>query len=358
MSPPETVDAMQQHDLQVNMVELPIDRERSTSACSAKRSHSMTVDTASAALKRAIRSSPAKWVGTQHSPIEVDEELGSTRRLLFPSPRKDGSPKVLGEMANDVIKISTKDGSPKEQAAEISDKENCPPGFDGDDADAELLKLFEAEMSRPRTPVQKSSAANPFKTPTRPTPSHRPITRSVSKSLRSGKSPRQLPIFSQQTPSRTPGSVSRRRSPRNHQSVFESPFTATLNQLMSEADNRKSPARNFELDFNNLADLPIMDNPQHNGGQEGMNFSLEDFFSTDVPMPSSPPKTFHLYEDPITMTDVDWNEFNEFDASPVKKGGGTGQGVQAVEVKIEPGGANEESREIAQQGQPSGKQNK
>ena len=357
VSPLEPVDPTQQQlDFQVHRVELSIDQERTSSSHSRKQPNDMTMDAASAALKRGTQSSPGKWTGTQHSPIDVDDKLGSTRRLLFPSPRKDGSPKVLGELTTNIVNISGDVTSPKEQTAGGSDKENSAPGFDAGDTDAELMKL-EAEMSRPKTPVQKTLAPNPFKTPTRPTPNHRPITRSVSKSLRSGKSPRQLFPFSQKTPSRTPGSVTRCRSPRNHQSVFESPFTATLHQLMSETDHHKStPQRcNFDLDFNQLSDLPIMDNLDHHGGHGGMNFSLEDFFSTDVPMPSSPPKNFHLYEDPMAMADVDWNAFHEFQASPVKKGGALDRSAKAVQVKKESGNG-EEHGELTQQHQPSDEQ--
>jgi hypothetical protein len=59
-----------------------------------------------------------------------------------------------------------------------------------------------------------------------------------------------------------------------------------------------------------------------------MNFSLEDFFSTDVPMPSSPPKVFHLYEDP--MANINWNEFNNFNSRDMTNGG------EEVVVKAEP----------------------
>jgi hypothetical protein len=287
-----------------------------------KRINAMTSDAASAALRRAIKSSPARWAGTQQSPIDVEDSLGSTRRLLFPSPRKDGSPKVLGEITTNVVTIATTFHSPKEAMIEAQNKENCPPAIEGDDADTELLRLFEEEMAkgdvaRPSTPTGKSPSANPFKTPTRQTPSHRPVTRSVSRSIRSArsaKSPSQLLMFTR-TPSRTPGT---RRSPRHHDSVFESPFTATLNQLMSEANNQTSPARNgMELDFGTLPPLPNINQNQN----MDMNFSLEDFFSTDVPMPSSPPRMFHLYEDPATMANINWDEFGKFDTRDLEKNG-------------------------------------
>ncbi|KUJ22010.1 uncharacterized protein LY89DRAFT_391107 [Mollisia scopiformis] len=296
-------------------------RKRSGSGRPKKRLNAMTSDAASAALRRAIQSSPARWAGTQHSPIEVEEEeLGSTRRLLFPSPRKDGSPKVLGEVVANVVTIATEFRSPKGSMIESQNKENCPPAIDADAMDADLMKLFEEELAkgddaRPTTPVQKSPAANPFKTPTRPTPSHRPITRSVSRSIRSNKSPGQSLAFNQ-TPTRTPGTAGRRRSPRNHDdSIFESPFTATLNQMMSEANNQPSPTRHgVEFDFSNLANLPELPNmaPNHN---YDMNFNIEDLFSTDAPMPSSP-RTFNLYEDPLTRggggSNINWDEFGRF----------------------------------------------
>jgi hypothetical protein len=318
------------------------ERQRSTSAHPAKRLKAMTSDAAPAALRRAIQSSPARWAGTACSPIDVEEEvLGGTRRLLFPSPRKDGLPKVLGELATNVVTIATDFHSPKE-AVDTPNKENCPPALDDADCDAELLRLFEAEMARPTTPVGKSPSSNPFKTPTRPTPSHRPITRSVTRSIRSAKSPGQLLVF-QKTPSKTPSSSVRRRSPRNHN--FESPFTATLNQIMSDANEHHSPSRGMGLDFANLPDLPVIDDRIHQGE---MNYSLEDFFSTDVPMPSSPPKTnFHLYEDPLTLSNMDWNEFSEFDTPMLDNAG------KEVRIKKEPG-TGDESEESTQPTEGSG----
>ncbi|PVH89527.1 hypothetical protein DL98DRAFT_401328 [Cadophora sp. DSE1049] len=327
-------------------------RQRSTSAQPKKRLNAMTSDAASAALRRAIQSSPARWAGTQHSPIELEEQedMGSTRRLLFPSPRKDASPKVLGEVVANVVQIATEFRSPKESMAEIEgqNKENHPPAIEEDDVDAEFLQLFEAEISkgneiqRPSTPVRTSPTQNPFKTPTRPTPSHRPITRSVTRSARSArsnrsaKSPSQLLIFAR-TPSRTPGSAARRLlSPRHDNGVFESPFTATLNQMMSEANNQTSPIRNddgMELDFGNLPELPQLGNG-HNHGD--LNFSLEDFFSTDVPMPSSPPRmgNYQIYEDPITtmqnMNNLDWSDFGKFASEKVAAD-------EEVKIKDEPG---------------------
>jgi hypothetical protein len=313
--------------------------QRASTVRPAKRTmKAMTSESASAALRRAIQSSPARWLGTQHSPIELEEDLGSTRRLLFPSPRKDESSNVLGEVATNVVQQPVSFHNPhprsKDLAVETADKENCPPTPLFDDGDEELRKLFEEELlrlSRPTTPVQKSSGLNPFKTPTRPTPNHRPITRSISKSARSSHNIQMLP---QRTPSKTPSSAARRRSPRNHQNVAESPFTATLNKLLSETNDNHdaandSPSRHldFGLDFSMLPDLG------HSGADglssDALTFQMpgfdpnHDFFSTDIPMPSSPPRLFNFYEDPLTMgthgmDNMDnsmWSDFNMDDSA-------------------------------------------
>lgn len=316
-SPTDTTSIPQQEVVQ--------QQERQKSEGAQQRSSAMTSDVASAALRRALQSSPARWNGSRHSPIEVDvEEVDTTRRLLFPSPRKDGSPKVLGETTTNIVQISPM--SHKTVMLDAPNKENCPPVTATENNDDDFMKLFEEEMARPTTPVQKEMPPNPFKTPTRPTPNHRPITRSVSKSAR--KSPSH---FLAVTPSR----ITPRRSPRNHNSGFISPFTATLNQMMSEASNhaQTSPIRHFDMDMATLPDLPITNRHAHSHLDN--TFSLEDFFSTDVPMPSSPPRTFRMYEDPLEMggfddvngmdgMGIDWNEFQDYSGSGLGTGAGAG----------------------------------
>ncbi|KAL1842515.1 hypothetical protein VTJ49DRAFT_5121 [Mycothermus thermophilus] len=260
--------------------------------------------------QRLLGSTHSRGSGTADSPVRVDDELGTTRRLLFPSPRRDGVPKTLGELSLNSASAPT---APQEGVKQARGKENDGhperPGTPVGDDDLEQ-ELFGTPPRRPSTPSPKP-AVHPFKTPTRPTPNHRPITRSISRSIRSGmpKSPSQLLAahLLQQTPTKTPrsaggqylhpGSASKRRTPRhssggghdghfidtsdpNHLMMhFDSPFTATLNQLLSEANDfiGGSPSRQA-LSHGGL-DLSGLD----------MERDFGNFLSTDLVMPSSPP---------------------------------------------------------------------
>jgi hypothetical protein len=293
--------------------QLPTLRPRASSVRLPKQHGAMTSGVASSALRRAIQSSPARWngnqtspkMGSERSPIELDEDMGNTRRLLFPSPRKDNSPKVLGEVETNTISVhrATTFTNPKEALA--SSKENCPPTFA--DCDDDILRLFEEDIGRPSTPTQKSPPSNPFKTPTRPTPSHRPVTRSQSRSAKSANK-----ILMTRTPSKTPNSVTRlRRSPRINGGAAESPFTASLHRLLDEAADRHlaSPSRLLGADIEFASMLPPAGG-SFNLGHLGSGFDNEDFFSTDVVMPSSPPVSsgmsgmFALYENPLEAMEM------------------------------------------------------
>ena len=269
-----------------------------------------------------LRSSPrrvgpgsthSRGSGTVDSPIAIeDDHLGTTRRLLFPSPRRDGAPKVLGELAVNVTQTNADSqeakstGMGKENRRMHFNRPGTPIDGGQDDEDPEL---FGTPPNRPSTPTPKSASSGVFKTPTRPTPSHRPITRSISRSIRSvrtlPKSPGQLLGQLLRTPSKTPRSsashgimtsTSRRRSPRHAQlhahfgvedeMQFDTPLRATLSQLISEANDftAGSPSHGLlAFDINSLPTLSQLD------GVDGNALDFDNYFSTDLPMPSSPP---------------------------------------------------------------------
>ncbi|KND93985.1 hypothetical protein TOPH_01610 [Tolypocladium ophioglossoides CBS 100239] len=213
-------------------------------------------------------STHSRGSGSANSPMELDfdEAVGSTKRLLFPSPRKDGVPKVLGEVDVNMVQISNefqhlkrlagleKEGSTAAtvKTAVATTVENGQVAtMEHDDLEA----LFQSpSVGRPSTPPPNAMVDAPtglFETPTRPTPNHRPITRSVSRSMRSATSmlsPGQalLRALVHQTPTKTPraafgvqGSVGPRRSPRNHDGtfdVFDTPISRSIStHLYSDA---------------------------------------------------------------------------------------------------------------------------
>ncbi|APA11033.1 hypothetical protein SS1G_03252 [Sclerotinia sclerotiorum 1980 UF-70] len=292
---------------------------RANSLRPTKKMNAMTSDSASAALRRALQSSPARWTHNSHVEVGDGPEGDTTRRLLFPSPRKDSSPKVLGEVTANFVQIAVDIHNAKDVVSGTMNKENCSAPFDLEE-EAELMRLIEEQFARPTTPIQKTPVANPFKTPTRVTPSHRPITRSVTRSSRSVKSASHL-LAPPKTPSKTPGSS--RRTPRGN-AIFESPFTAQLNQLMSD-NPIHSPSQH--LDFDNLPDLPSFENGSYNLQQYD-----EDFFSTDVPMPSSPPRIFPGFNNTSAGGPLDWDNFG-FDSVSNEK---EKQKEKNVEIKQEP----------------------
>ncbi|KPM34356.1 hypothetical protein AK830_g12210 [Neonectria ditissima] len=239
-------------------------------------------------------STHSRGSGTVHSPIDLDMDgqLGSTRRLLFPSPLKDSTPRVLREVNANIIS-TTECRQNKELAVEkenmaVNGHEEASKEHD----DLEALFQSPSAHARPSTPPPKVEAmihSTPFKTPTRPTPSHRPITRSVSRSLRSVRDVLMSPSQLQRTPTKTPrgslnlhGSASRRRSPRNHQvnfdNVFDSPLSRTISQMLSEPGFDMS---NEDLD---LSSLPTLETGH------GTLIDFGNLLSTDAVMPTSSPK--------------------------------------------------------------------
>ncbi|SPO06860.1 uncharacterized protein DNG_09554 [Cephalotrichum gorgonifer] len=179
-------------------------------------------------------STHTRGTGTANSPIALDQEedLGSTRRLLFPSPRhKSGGRDALSPMSPNIVTSLAPDmhEQNKELAAELA--ATAENSFEMP-ADDELEALFRSP--RPSTPPpreQHSSGSKgvAFRTPSRTaaTPTHRPITRSIARSIRSVQSsPMSQFAMLQTTPTRTPRarllvpeSPSLRRSPRINNSA-------------------------------------------------------------------------------------------------------------------------------------------
>lgn len=238
---------------------------------------------AMAALQRAIKSSPHRFSGTEYVPIEVEDLTPQpTRRLLFPSPTKSqefrlkDKPVASCDKLKAVVNVST-------SVTDQANKENCPPTeVDG------LDQLFEEDFhqdARSKTPTPRSSkGAIIFKTPSRSPGRHVPTTgdffSSAAKAL----------LRSPTTPKRSPA--------KNTQPLGElTPFTAHLNQLLSETNNGSPGSQTFT--FPSLPSLRNTPGRTRNTDFDFSQFDSQDLLSTDVLMPSSPPAWIGVYEDPV-----------------------------------------------------------
>jgi len=226
--------------------------------------------TMDAALHRAIQSSPARFLGTQESPIELEDDLTPkpTRRLLFPSPRKDGEAKSLDDSC---IPMSTSKQSggkttritndPFQIDTSTIDKENLPP-FDIDD---DFSHLFEgspsaffktpAKYTPRKTPTSKSTAQFEALLAT-PTPSRRNISGGsvTTRTPNRGQDPF-LPTFSSsETKNLFPVTPSRNISNSNITSPSPSreimtPFTRHLTQLLNETSSANGEMQGLGMNF-------------------------------------------------------------------------------------------------------------
>jgi hypothetical protein len=94
----------------------------------------------------------------------------------------------------------------------------------------------------------------------------------------------------------------------------ETPFTRQLNAMLS-GDNFPSPSQGIDFSA-----FPTFNTP---GRVQFGEFMHDDFMSSDMPMPSSPPKNgalglgFELYEDPTTSTSGLWGGASMFESDPM-----------------------------------------
>ncbi|QIW94933.1 hypothetical protein AMS68_000451 [Peltaster fructicola] len=129
-------------------------------------------DRAETALERMTRSSPGKLDGTQESPIELDDRTPKpTRRLLFPSPRQEGTSKTLdsGDIGSSSKKAKDKSTDADEPTAQDTnmsvfgafgiDKENLPP-IEDDDLSRLLAGSPSDLFKTPQKSVRRSPRTN------------------------------------------------------------------------------------------------------------------------------------------------------------------------------------------------------
>ncbi|KXT14137.1 hypothetical protein AC579_83 [Pseudocercospora musae] len=272
---------------------------------------------------RAIQSSPVRPQGSQDSPIELDVTPEQpTRRLLFPSPRREGEEKTLN--GEDIPRPQSAPSPSKGLGGKISekvvfvaeqtnlnvfeafthDKENMAPPIDEND---DLSHLFEGSPSAVfKTPARKTpSKSTPrsrkqqhfddlLKTPTQDSRKRKPLTPNANAANNADMSmndfmtsPSSSRYFLRSTPSRldrTPGgrSVSGgSQGGRNGGSNEVSPFSRHLAQMLNDsADALSDPAAftspNRQFDF---SDLPTFTTPGRDMDWKGLDEILSSEFA-------------------------------------------------------------------------------
>lgn len=263
-------------------------RRASSDQLSSPQKKNKSVDDASAlaALERAIKSSPHRFAGSERAPIEVENLTPKpTRRLLFPSPSQSRESRskhssVIGSGSRPSKHQSLSCDSVATDAQ--ADKENCPPTEDG--GMDHVSHEEHSSNTRPQTPTSPSPSRalifkTPIKSPRRLPPTTGDFFSSAAKAL----------LRAPSTPKRNPN--------RDTQPLGElTPFTAHLNQLLSETNNGSPGSQNFDF-----PSLPSLRNTPGCSTRtidfDFSHFDSQDLLSTDVPMPSSPPAWFGVYED-------------------------------------------------------------
>lgn len=209
-------------------------------------------EAALAALQKAIEASPPKFPGSRATPIDLDGDARgpSVRRLLFPSPRKNGEMKSLTGLHDDQDGHSPMGSSQAKTATVIVDSDekennNCVQGVDSHD---------------------------PFKTPLRRSP-------------RKARSQRNTPT--------------KVKSPEANDVT---PFTAQMTQILS-SDALQSPTMFSDPAFNIFNDSAFVN------ATNDFTFSTDfnnDGYATDMPLPQSDADYFPVFDD-VDLNGDAWN---------------------------------------------------
>ncbi|KAI7547680.1 hypothetical protein KC317_g15054, partial [Hortaea werneckii] len=266
-------------------------RPRASSLSNAGPHNSGRASQRGTALAREVQSSPVRFVGSQQSPIEVEDLTPKpTRRLLFPSPRNEGQAKSLGDGTTGVLSVAARGTNADDshnaslkpevllQASNVSvfdaftlDKENRAPGFEADDD--VLAHLFEGSPNTVFKTPSKTPAKAPLTTPRSqrqqsdqllktPTPSSRKrkalspnqghAVNDASKTMNDFMtSPSSSRYFLRSTPSREARTPHRLGQSAGEASVEMTPFSRHIAQMLSDANTAgngfSSPSQAFDF---------------------------------------------------------------------------------------------------------------
>lgn len=249
-----------------------------------------------AALTRAVQSSPVRFQGSQESPIEIELTPQPTRRLLFPSPRREGEVKSLDDNGQVSLKSTPAAAKGLQDKLTLSpkagmdinfghtdtnvfeafsfDKENMAPPLDDDDGLAHLFEGSPSALFKTPRKIPSKNASTPrslrqlsglLKTPTPGRIKRIPLSPNANAAnnadMNAATAPSPGRYFLRSTPSRLERTPGRQSNTRNTPNEI-SPFSRHLAQMLSEANSHHftSPSRD-PFDF---SDLPTFTTPGRN----------------------------------------------------------------------------------------------
>ncbi|KAF1359680.1 hypothetical protein EJ07DRAFT_118783 [Lizonia empirigonia] len=297
----------------------------------ASQAEAQATSEAEAALQRAIQSSPAGFRKSKNSSVDVGPDLTPrpTRRLLFPSPRKNGEIKSLdfaraSSTTSTQYIVNDNDDEPERPRCERCKRlkrkcdrerpcERCIAAGLGHDECIPCKMPPKTYFDHPTVPIAPAAPTAPDVNkencpPVAPIEEHDDLAylfEAPGPAKTTPKKDEPLPDILK-TP--TPGS--RRRVPLTPRRG--TPFTRQLNAMLSDAMH-SSPSHHMDFSA-----FPVFGTPGRATGVQFSEFFNEDFLSSDMPASSSPAKAsllglgFDLYEDPNTSTVGMWTDANMF----------------------------------------------
>lgn len=250
----------------------------------------------------AVQTNGCKGNATDSLGGQVDD---SRQRKLSPSIQVESLTHQvpLGDAKTNSLLQEQSVSSLKNDADQTPGKENCDLATIDRDTEARIMQLFEEELGkedipRPSTPGQNCSEADLLKTPTRSSSIHGKARSSaciVNDSFR--------PEMLVYEPNKSPRSAAQSL---DSNSISGSPLTIEANKLFDGARSSHLVEGNVEYDVS----LPALSDAASTLDMN-LNFSLEEFFSTDMlNANSSPPLELNFQDESLTddVTGMNWRD--------------------------------------------------
>ncbi|CCU75086.1 hypothetical protein BGHDH14_bgh04822, partial [Blumeria hordei DH14] len=247
-------------------------------------------------IPRDRSTSPDHLSGTKQSPINLENTPVETCRLLLPSPANNHSHKATTDtLSNTNTGGNLIGNSGTNSSNKPFEENNHEKAAFISTSDADMIRLFEEELMEENDP-RHATPILPQTTP-RKSPNECPISCNSSETVSIKSSDDQFIL-------QTPGSLN--LSPSQSNNTSESPFTATLNKMISEA--------NKDNTHNNGHDLGCLSEASEceSGMDINFNYNLDNIFKPDFPFTNNvlESKLHSNLDSTCGVSTLDWSGFD------------------------------------------------